>query len=99
MELSPGKNIQEVSRAQQHVRERSSESKPLKKIDIEPIRSPKSKGEEKAVASGSTTKGSKRRTARKPSMPDGEVLARLKQICKEEDPTTIYNNMVKIGQG
>ncbi|KAG2176239.1 hypothetical protein INT43_005473 [Umbelopsis isabellina] len=98
-ELKPGKNVYEVDRIQQHIADRSSESKPLKKPDIEPIRSPKSKGEEKVVVNASASRGSKRRTARKPSMPDEEVLARLKQICKDEDPTTIYTNMVKIGQG
>jgi hypothetical protein len=32
-------------------------------------------------------------------MPDEEVLAKLKEICTDEDPTAIYTNMVKIGQG
>lgn len=32
-------------------------------------------------------------------MKDEEVLAKLREICRDEDPTEIYTNMVKIGQG
>lgn len=32
-------------------------------------------------------------------MKDAEVIARLKAICIEDDPTKIYKNMIKIGQG
>jgi hypothetical protein len=32
-------------------------------------------------------------------MKDAEVIAKLKTICTEADPTLIYSNMRKIGQG
>ncbi|KAJ1526477.1 signal transducing kinase of the PAK, partial [Nowakowskiella sp. JEL0078] len=35
---------------------------------------------------------------RKPTTTD-DVIDRLKQICKQEDPSRIYKNLVKIGQG
>jgi hypothetical protein len=95
----PTENVQEVGRAQQHTTDRLSESNAVKKKDIETMKSPKSRGEEKAIANTNGTRSSKRRMARKPSMPDEEVLAKLKEICTDEDPTAIYTNMVKIGQG
>ncbi|KAM3588848.1 Serine/threonine-protein kinase PAK 3, variant 2 [Umbelopsis sp. WA50703] len=95
----PTENVQEVGRAQQHTTDRLSESNAVKKNDIETMKSPKSRGEEKAIANTNGTRSSKRRMARKPSMPDEEVLAKLKEICTDEDPTAIYTNMVKIGQG
>ncbi|CAO3680737.1 unnamed protein product [Umbelopsis ramanniana] len=47
----------------------------------------------------SKASGTRRRTARKPSMKDEEILSKLREICREEDPTGIYTNMIKIGQG
>ncbi|KAI0241799.1 hypothetical protein L0F63_004732 [Massospora cicadina] len=36
----------------------------------------------------------------KPRPPEGEnIVARLKAICTDADPTTLYTNLVKIGQG
>lgn len=36
---------------------------------------------------------------RKHAMKDAEVIAKLRTICTEADPTLIYSNMRKIGQG
>lgn len=36
---------------------------------------------------------------RKHTMKDAEVIAKLRTICTESDPTLIYRNMRKIGQG
>ncbi|KAI7907370.1 protein kinase [Cokeromyces recurvatus] len=36
---------------------------------------------------------------RRHTMRDEEVIAKLRSICKEADPTLIYSNMRKIGQG
>ncbi|KAH8555405.1 kinase-like domain-containing protein [Umbelopsis sp. PMI_123] len=51
------------------------------------------------VETFSKASSTKRRASRKPSMKDEEILAKLREICTEEDPTEIYTNMVKIGQG
>ncbi|KAG0171389.1 signal transducing kinase of the PAK [Apophysomyces sp. BC1034] len=36
---------------------------------------------------------------RKSAMKDAEVIAKLKSICTETDPSAVYRNMTKIGQG
>lgn len=36
---------------------------------------------------------------KKHAMKDSEVIAKLKTICIEADPTLVYKNMKKIGQG
>jgi p21-activated kinase 1 len=36
---------------------------------------------------------------KKHTMKDAEVIARLKTICTEADPSHVYKNMRKIGQG
>ncbi|KAF7724030.1 signal transducing kinase of the PAK [Apophysomyces ossiformis] len=36
---------------------------------------------------------------RKSTMKDAEVIAKLKSICTETDPSAVYRNMTKIGQG
>ncbi|GAB5587741.1 signal transducing kinase of the PAK [Umbelopsis nana] len=64
-------------------------------------RGPKSSKPSTSVNGNTISKATttKRRAARKPSMMDEEVLAKLREICTDEDPTEIYTNMVKIGQG
>lgn len=41
----------------------------------------------------------RRREPKKLTQKDFEVLARLQQICSEGDPTKLYRNLQKIGQG
>ncbi|BFZ59763.1 Serine/threonine-protein kinase smu1 [Saitoella coloradoensis] len=53
-------------------------------------------GEAAALIPGA---GARRREQKKPGMKDEEVVARLKAICTEGDPTKLYRNLVKIGQG
>lgn len=36
---------------------------------------------------------------RKHTMKDAEVIAKLRTICTESDPSLVYKNMKKIGQG
>jgi p21-activated kinase 1 len=36
---------------------------------------------------------------KKAGMKDSEVIAKLQSICTEADPSKVYRNMTKIGQG
>lgn len=36
---------------------------------------------------------------KKTGMKDSEVIAKLQSICTEADPSKVYRNMTKIGQG
>lgn len=40
-----------------------------------------------------------RRRERKPSKPDFDIVAKLNEICNPADPTQLYRNLKKIGQG
>jgi hypothetical protein len=40
-----------------------------------------------------------RRREPKPKPTDGDVVERLKSICTDADPSKLYRNLVKIGQG
>ncbi|CAO1637148.1 unnamed protein product [Sympodiomycopsis kandeliae] len=52
-------------------------------------------------SSSSSAPGAKprRRETKKNQMKDSEVIARLQAICTDADPTKLYRNLVKIGQG
>ena len=50
-------------------------------------------------ADGPPTAVARRREPKKLTQKDFEVLARLQQICSEGDPTKLYRNLQKIGQG
>ena len=51
------------------------------------------------VHDGPSTTVIRRREPKKLTPKDFEVLARLQQICSEGDPTKLYRNLQKIGQG
>jgi p21-activated kinase 1 len=53
-----------------------------------------SKGSQQQQSSGTATP--RRREKQKDN---GDVVARLKMICTDADPTKLYRNLVKIGQG
>lgn len=53
-----------------------------------------------ALDSGSDTRHQRREQRRqREEEKDAEILAGLKAVCTEADPTKLYRNMVKIGQG
>ena len=62
-----------------------------------PIRSPPTSAQ--AQVDGPSTTVIRRREPKKLTQKDFEVLARLQQICSEGDPTKLYRNLQKIGQG
>ncbi|OLL25753.1 Serine/threonine-protein kinase SMU1 [Neolecta irregularis DAH-3] len=41
----------------------------------------------------------RRRAPKKPSLKEIDIVARLQEICTPGDPTQLYRNLVKIGQG
>jgi p21-activated kinase 1 len=60
---------------------------------------PSSSSSGRAQADGPPTTVLRRREPKKLTQKDFEVLAKLQQICSEGDPTKLYRNLQKIGQG
>ena len=68
-------------------RERREESNPPNKLKPQPS------------LTGSPGTVKQRVKERKHTMKDAEVIAKLQSICTESDPSLVYKNMRKIGQG
>lgn len=47
----------------------------------------------------SSQSGARKREQKPLKISDQEIVARLKVICPYADPTKLYHNLVKIGQG
>ncbi|KAG0145722.1 hypothetical protein CROQUDRAFT_133526 [Cronartium quercuum f. sp. fusiforme G11] len=50
-------------------------------------------------SNNNSSTGARRREAKPPKVSDQEIVDRLKAICTDADPTKLYRNLVKIGQG
>lgn len=60
---------------------------------------PKQQLQQQNSLTGSPGTVKQRVKERKHTMKDAEVIAKLRTICTESDPSLVYRNMRKIGQG
>jgi p21-activated kinase 1 len=85
------------------VRSRSKESKESKELPLPPeVESAGKENEEEpatAAPAGAALPSARKRRPGHQRMKDSEVIAKLQVICSEGDPTQLYRNLNKIGQG
>jgi p21-activated kinase 1 len=67
-------------------------------------RDPRAPNQQQSPAAASLAKAvgvatPRRREKKVDKEKEGDIVARLKQICTDADPTRLYRNLIKIGQG